>query len=117
MKMKKYVPLLVVLVAAMAMMTIPESAMAGQTIMPWDGPLDKIKESITGPVAAAISLIGVVVAGAMLIFGGEMGEFARRVVMLVFVLALIVGASSVISTLYGSGGALVAFLPALLMVG
>ena len=91
----------------------PESAMAGQTVMPWDGPMEKIKDSITGPWAAAISLIGVVIAGAMLIFGGELGEFARRIIMLVLVLSLIVAASSIISTLYGGGGALVAGLAVL----
>lgn len=63
--------------------------------------------SITGPVAMVISLLGVTVAGGMLIFGGELGEFTRRIVMLVLVIGLLVSAASILSLLYGGGSALV----------
>ena len=39
--------------------------------LPWEGPLQQIQESITGPVAGFIALAAVAVAGGMLIFGGE----------------------------------------------
>lgn len=86
---------------------LSQSAFAAQ-VLPWDGPLEKIKNSLTGPVALAVSLIGIVVAGGMLIFGGELGEFARRIVMLVLVLSLLVAANKVLSAFYtGSNGALI----------
>jgi len=70
--------------------------------MPWETPMEKIKDSLTGPIAMAISLLGVVVAGVALIFGGEMGDFTHRVIMLVFVIAMILSASSFLSALFGT---------------
>ncbi len=75
--------------------------------MPWESPLEKVMKSITGPVAMVISLLGVSVAGGMLIFGGELGEFTRRIVMLVLVISLLVSAASVLTQLFGSASALV----------
>ena len=75
--------------------------------MPWEGPLKTLMKSVTGPVAMAISLLGVAVCGGMLIFGGELGEFTRRAVMLVMVIALLTGSAGIITTLFGSATALV----------
>ena len=77
------------------------------TGMPWESPLKTLKDSISGPVAFAISIIAIVVSGALLIFGGEIGEFARRMVMVVLVIALLVGANSTLSTLFGVASAVV----------
>lgn len=86
-----------------------EPAFAGTAGLPWEGPLAMIKNSLTGPVAFAISLIGITVAGGMLIFGGELGEFARRIIMLVLVLALLVSAQNILSILFSkSDGAVFA---------
>lgn len=75
--------------------------------MPWEGPLDTLMDSVTGPVAMVISLLGVTVCGGMLIFGGELGEFTRRAVMLVMVIALLTGSAGIITTLFGGATALV----------
>jgi type IV secretion system protein VirB2 len=84
----------------------PEAwAGTGGTSLPWETPLQTISNSITGPVAYAVSLIAIVVAGAMLVWGGEINEFARRVVMLVMVISLIVFASNILSTLFSVTGA------------
>ncbi|NQY74375.1 MAG: TrbC/VirB2 family protein, partial [Candidatus Margulisbacteria bacterium] len=55
------------------------------TGLPWESGLVTLQQSLTGPVAMAISVIAIVVAGATLIFGGEIGEFARRMIMIVLV--------------------------------
>ncbi len=90
------------------LMFMIEPALASTTTgMPWEDPLDTIMNSITGPVAMVISLLGVTVAGGMLIFGGELGEFTRRIVMLVLVIGLLVSAASILSLLYGGSSALV----------
>lgn len=73
------------------------------TGLPWEDPLKKVKDSLSGPVAMAISLIAVVVCGVSLVWGGELNEFSRKAIMVVFAIALIVGANSMISTLFGSG--------------
>jgi type IV secretory pathway VirB2 component (pilin) len=84
----------------------PEAAAStGGDSLPWETPLQTIADSISGPVAYAISLIGIVVAGAMLVWGGEINEFARRMIMLVLVISLIVFATQVLSTLFNVSGA------------
>ena len=74
---------------------------ATTTGLPWEGPLTMIKDSLTGPVALAISLIAILVCGAMLIFGGEIGDFAKKLIMLVLVISLVVGGASMLSTVFG----------------
>ncbi len=83
---------------------LPDQAWAASSVgLPWESPLKTISNSLTGPVAYAVSLIGVVVTGAMLIFGGEINEFARRIIMLVLVVALLVSATNLLSTLFSTG--------------
>lgn len=74
--------------------------------LPWETPLEKIRDSLTGPVAYVISLLGIVVAGATLVFGGEINDFVRRIIMLVLVISLIIWASNVLETLFQSGAVL-----------
>lgn len=71
--------------------------------LPWESPLEKIKASITGPVAGAISFLGIVVAGIMLIWGGEMSDFTKRIVYVVLVISIILGASVMINMFQSSG--------------
>lgn len=72
--------------------------------LPWEGPLEKIQQSITGPVAGYIALAAVAVAGGMLIFGGELNDFARRLVYVVLVAGFMLGATTIIG-LFGATGA------------
>ena len=60
---------------------------------------------MTGPIAYAISLMGIVVAGAMLVWGGEIGEFVRRIIMLTLAISLIVFAANILATLFNVSGA------------
>lgn len=100
--LKKYAPFMAVAVAAVTLPGIVEASSSGASL-PWEGPLQTLQRSITGPVAMGISLLGIVVCGAMLIWGGEISEFVRKIIMLVLVIAMIVGASSMLSTLFGVG--------------
>jgi type IV secretion system protein VirB2 len=98
---------LAILFIAAAFVFLPDAALASSTSsggsLPWESPLKTVSDSLTGPVAYAVSLIGVVVTGAMLIFGGEINEFARRIIMLVLVIALLVSATNIMSSLFNSG--------------
>ena len=71
---------------------------------PWEGPLQQIQESITGPVAGFIALAAVAVAGGMLIFGGELNDFARRLMYVVLVAGILLGATQIVG-LFGASGA------------
>lgn len=86
-----------------AALVAPALASSGGSL-PWEGPLEKIQESITGPVAGAIALAAMAIAGGMLIFGGELNDFARRLVYIVLVAGILLGATTIVG-LFGATGA------------
>lgn len=71
--------------------------------LPYESWLTNLQNSVTGPVAFALSIIGIVVAGGVLIFGGDLNGFFRTLIFLVLVMALLVGAQNVMSTFFGRG--------------
>lgn len=77
---------------------------AGGGGLPWEGPLQQIQQSITGPVAGFIALAAVAIAGGMLIFGGELNDFARRLIYVVLVAGILLGATQIVA-LFGASGA------------
>jgi type IV secretion system protein VirB2 len=81
----------------------PALASSGGSL-PWEGPLQQIQQSITGPVAGFIALAAVAVAGGMLIFGGELNDFARRLMYVVLVAGILLGATQIVA-LFGATGA------------
>jgi type IV secretion system protein VirB2 len=79
------------------------AAPTGGAGLPWEAALTQIYTSITGPVALSVAGIGFVSAGAILVFGGDVPEFGRRICYLSLVVALLVTAAGVINTLFGAG--------------
>lgn len=82
----------------------PALASSGGGGLPWESPLQQIQQSITGPVAGAIALAAVAIAGGMLIFGGELNDFARRLMYIVLVAGILLGATQIVA-LFGATGA------------
>ncbi|MGN1281966.1 MAG: TrbC/VirB2 family protein [Succinivibrio sp.] len=71
------------------------------TALPYESWLRTVQKSLTGPVAFSVALIGIVCCGATLIFaGGELGSFMRRVIYLVMVMTLLVGANTLMTSLF-----------------
>jgi type IV secretion system protein VirB2 len=89
------------LVLGMLAMLLPELAIAAGNTLPYEDGLKTLYKSLTGPVPFAISLVGIVACGAMLIFGGEISGFMRTLVFIVLVVAVIVQAASVVELLGG----------------
>lgn len=96
---RKFALITVALFASVA----PALASSGGSL-PWEAPLEQIQESITGPVAGYIALAAVAIAGGMLIFGGELNDFARRLVYVVLVAGILLGATTIVG-LFGATGA------------
>jgi type IV secretory pathway VirB2 component (pilin) len=71
--------------------------------LPYESWLTNLRSSVTGPVAFTLSIIGIVIAGGVLIFGGDLNGFFRTLVFLVLVMALLVGAQNMMSTFFGQG--------------
>ena len=79
------------------------AASTGGAGLPYENWLNRLRESATGPVAYTISIIGIIGAGAMLIFGGEINGFLKSIVFIVLVMALLVGANSMMASFFGQG--------------
>ena len=75
--------------------------------LPWERPMTLIATSLTGPVAYAIGLIGICIAGGTLLFGHELGEVGRRACMIGLVVAVLIFAAPMLASAFGVGGALV----------
>lgn len=71
--------------------------------LPYEDWLTKLRNSVTGPVAFTLSIIGIVIAGGVLIFGGDLNGFFRTLVFLVLVMAFLVGAQNIMSNFFGQG--------------
>ena len=89
--------------AALALVLLAPSLAHATTTggnLPWDTPLQTLENDIKGPVAYGLALLGIVASGGMLIFGGEISEFTRRLIYIVLVAAVILGAASLMTTLF-----------------
>ncbi len=70
--------------------------------LPYESWLTGLRNSVTGPVAFTLSIVGIIVAGGVLIFGGDLNGFFRTLIFIVLVMALLVGAQNMMSTFFGS---------------
>lgn len=96
---------------SLVMLVLPDLAHASaSTGMPYDSALTKLKESLTGPVAQTVAVIGIVATGATLIFGGEISGFLKSVVYLILVCSLLIAGTKIISVFGVSTGAEVAMI-------
>jgi type IV secretion system protein VirB2 len=92
------------LIAAIAVAGLSMSAAHGAgSSMPWEAPLQRILESIEGPVAKIIAVIIIIVTGLTLAFGDTSGGF-RRLVQIVFGLSIAFAASSFFLSFFSFGG-------------
>lgn len=85
------------------MVFLAGNAFAEETGLPWEGPLEKILNSLTGPVAKILGVLAIVIAGFGIAFG-EAGSGMRRLFQVVLGLSIAFTASSLIVSLFGFGG-------------
>jgi type IV secretion system protein VirB2 len=78
-------------------------ARAAGSGMPWEEPLQRILESVQGPVAKIIAVIIIIVTGLALAFGESSGGF-RRLIQIVFGLSIAFAASSFFLSFFSFGG-------------
>lgn len=96
--------LLLVAVFLAAHATAAEAAGSG---LPWEAPLQRILESIEGPVAKVVAVIIIIVTGLSLAFG-DMGGGFRRLIQIVFGLSIAFAATSFFLSFFSfAGGALI----------
>ena len=96
--------------AAVAALSVLMSgrAWAAGSGMPWEEPLQKVLESVQGPVAKILAVIIIITTGLTLAFGETAGGF-RRLIQIVFGLSIAFAASSFFLSFFSfGGGALIA---------
>lgn len=72
--------------------------------LPYESWLTNLRQSVSGPVAYAVAIIGMVGAGLTLIFGNaDMNGFLRTVVWMVLIMSFIIGANSFLAGFFGTG--------------
>ena len=79
------------------------AAHASGSSMPWEAPLQKILESIEGPVAKIVAVIIIIATGLALAFGDTSGGF-RKLIQIVFGLSIAFAASSFFLSFFSFGG-------------
>ncbi len=88
----------------LCLLMLADSALAsvgGGGQLPYESWLVNLRSSVTGPVAFTLSIVGIVVAGGILIFGGELNAFFRTLIFIVLVMALLIGANNIMTNLFG----------------
>jgi type IV secretory pathway VirB2 component (pilin) len=78
----------------------------GGGAMPWEGPLTAVMDSITGPVARIVSILIIVATGLTLAFG-DVGQGFKKLLQILFGLAIAFAAASFFLPLVGGGGAII----------
>jgi len=94
-------------VGAVLLLAIVGPAHAAGSGMPWEGPLEQVVDSITGPVARAAAVIAVVIAGVTIIFS-EGGGGVRKLAFVGLGIAIMFAAVSFFLDFFGfAGGAVI----------
>ncbi|WP_027584683.1 TrbC/VirB2 family protein [Bradyrhizobium sp. Ai1a-2] len=89
--------------ASACMLLCVSAAHAAGSGMPWEAPLERVVESVQGPVAKIVAVTIITVTGISLAFGDTSGGF-RRMVQVVFGLSIAFAASSFFLSFFSFGG-------------
>ena len=94
-------------IVAAVCVIVTDTANAAGSGMPWEAPLQRILESIEGPVAKVVAVVIIIVTGLSLAFG-DMGGGLRRLIQIVFGLSIAFAATSFFLSFFSfAGGALI----------
>lgn len=90
------------LTALCLMLVQTQNAFAAATGMPWEEPMEKIMNSISGPIAKAIAVMSIVVTGLGIAFG-EGGGGMRKMLWVVFGISIAFAAAGFFMSFFGFG--------------
>ena len=82
---------------------VASAAQAAGSGMPWEAPLQKVLDSVQGPVAKIVAVIIIITTGLTLAFGETAGGF-RRLIQIIFGLSIAFAASSFFLSFFSFGG-------------
>lgn len=88
---------------ALLALALAAPAHAAGSGMPWEGPLEQVVDSITGPVARGAAVIAIVIAGVTIIFS-EGGGGVRKLAFVGLGIAVMFAAVSFFLDFFGFAG-------------
>ena len=91
---------LILFLGFVAMGALPEVAFAAGSGMPWEGPLEQILASLSGPVARVIGVAAIIITG-LSIASGEGGGGMRKMLWVVFGLTIAFSATTFFLSFFG----------------
>lgn len=97
---------LVMMALIVMLLFFEKAAFASSDDLPWNTALQKLVNALSGKTAMLISMIGIFFAGGMLIFGGDLGNFGKSLMMVVLVGSMMGGLSSVVGMFMSEGALL-----------
>ena len=83
-----------------AVQLIASTAFAAGAGMPWEGPLDQILSSLSGPVARVVGVAAIIITGLSIAFG-EGGGGMRKMLYVVFGLTIAFSATTFFLSFFG----------------
>jgi type IV secretion system protein VirB2 len=96
-----------VLAAGAVALAVPAHASTNTSLTMLETPLQTLQSSLQGPVALAVGIIAVAITGMMLIFGGEISDFGKRMAYVVLVLGILLTANTLVPALFSTSTAII----------
>ncbi len=97
-----------VLVVAVATSEPAFASSSGAGGLPWEDGITKLKNSLTGPLATGLGVIGIFACGAILLWGGDLNGLFQKLVVMILVLSLVICANKILTFFYTAEGATIA---------
>jgi len=95
--MKRYQSIIAVL---LLLLVLPSDAFASAAGMPWEAPLDKVTNSMAGPVARSVGVLAILITGLGLAFG-EGGGGMKKMLWVVMGLTIAFSSTSFFLDFFG----------------
>lgn len=93
---------------ALALLASAYSFAAGTGGVPqWENPMQKIANSLTGPMAYFIALVGLVIIGASILYSHELGVFGQKASIFVMAIGILAFAAPILGSVFGVTAAVV----------
>ncbi|MBD1202666.1 MAG: TrbC/VirB2 family protein [Rhodobacteraceae bacterium] len=94
------------LIAASSVIATAGPALAsGGSGLPWDQPIQKLVDGVSGPVAFGFAFMGLIALGVRWIYGGDLGPAAKMLMTLVIGVSILAFAAGFLAQLFGLSGA------------
>ena len=93
------------LLSSLVMLATGPAVASSGSGLPWDAPIQKLVQGVSGPVAFGFAFMGLIAVGVRWVFGGDLGPVAKNLMTLVIGVAILSGAAGFLAAMFGLSGA------------